>query len=175
MAYSFVVEDGTGKTTSTSYSSVADADQYIDDIGGNSTWASASTSDKELALIQGSQYLDLKYTRNWLGARVSGTQALAWPRESVNIDGHLRNSNEIPANLKYATSELAVIWLVGSKADLFVDETAPAGPIKSENVSIGSISVNTTYASASSTQKVYTKVNALVSTLTAGAGRIVRS
>lgn len=103
----FVVEDGSGKADANSYSSVADADAYFS-LRGNSAWAALNTAAKEAALVLATDYIEATYRSAWLGYRISATQALSWPRSSVEIDGFIVPANVVPAAVANACIELAV-------------------------------------------------------------------
>lgn len=75
-----VVEDGTGLPNADSYLSIASADVYHAAMG-NTDWASVPAALKEAALRRATQYLDTRY--NWRGQPLTTTQALVWPRTSV--------------------------------------------------------------------------------------------
>ena len=64
-----IVEDGTGVSGAESYISVVDADDYHTNHG-NTSWGSADTTAKEIALRKASEYLDGKYGKRWLGIRM---------------------------------------------------------------------------------------------------------
>jgi hypothetical protein len=107
MAFTFVVEDGTGLSTATSYVSVEDADDIIAmNIHASQTWGALDTTDKEYLLSWASRYLDER-TR-WFGYRMSETSGLRWPRYGVvDRDGILLSDSAIPKQLKVATAEMA--------------------------------------------------------------------
>lgn len=106
MALVLIVEDGSGKTDSNSYTSVADADAYHDAHLYGSDWTSANNATKEKALVMATRLIDAVVT--WKGRYNVYGQALAWPRYGVyDKSSQLILNNIIPANLKKATAELA--------------------------------------------------------------------
>ena len=114
-----VVENGDGLSTAESYISTADADTYIAAFkGADATWDGATSSAKEVAARQATQYIDGLY--NWIGEVYSSTQALDWPRNYVYDErGYLVEG--IPTNLEQATAE--VMFLIIAGTSLTVDVT----------------------------------------------------
>lgn len=120
------VETGAIVSGANSYASIADADAYHAERGG--AWT-GTDAQKTAALLKATAYLDGKYRSRWKGYRVQPvTQALEWPRSSVEFDGYsFRNSyravasnyyptNVIPPEIVAATCELAVRALAGPLA-----------------------------------------------------------
>lgn len=107
MAFTFLVENGSGLSAATSYVSVSEADDIIAvNIHADLSWDALDDSDKEKLLSWASRYLDTQ-TR-WFGEKVVATSALRWPRSNVvDRDGILLSSTAIPAQLKIATAEMA--------------------------------------------------------------------
>ena len=103
----FVPETGAGLSNSNSYSTVAQADSYFADRG-NADWAALTTTAKEQALIKATDFLEATYRSAWKGYRVSGTQALSWPRVDVVADGFPIPANIVPLPVTYACAELAI-------------------------------------------------------------------
>ena len=109
----FVVEDGSGLSTATSYVSVADADTYFTDAGGNATWTAATTDEKQGALVQATRYIDAQTF--FSGSTTSGTQALEWPRYNVvDRNGWAVDDDSVPQKVKDLCCEFAVRALDGS-------------------------------------------------------------
>ena len=122
-----------GAVNANSYVSVADADAYHDYRLHNSEWATATTADKQNALVMATRYLE---PFKWLGTKATTTQALRWPREGVyDLDGTLYDDTAIPAPLINATAELAWEFI---KQDRLVDsdndglKSVKAGPVEVE-------------------------------------------
>lgn len=107
MAYSFVVEDGTGLNNSNSYVSVQEASDYlIQNQFVYPTWDSLDTSDKQKLLSWATRYLDQR--ARWNGYKAAETSALRWPRTGVqDADGNCIDSDVIPKQLRDATIEMA--------------------------------------------------------------------
>lgn len=105
MTIEFVVEDGTSKTDSTSYVSVADFKQYWENRGTTYTDTDATI---QAWLNTATEYIDSSY--NFTGEISDEDQALQWPRWGVQkLDGGYYESTDIPKNLKSAVCQLAAI------------------------------------------------------------------
>jgi hypothetical protein len=121
-------------------------------------WATATTDQKNRALYTATQRLDRE---RFLGARVTDTQALQWPRTGVRkpdtyintyavgfpfrITTDYYTDTEIPDQVKKAQCVLAV-YLNNNK-----DGLALSGLEDYKSVSIGSLSVTTAGASSPAT------------------------
>lgn len=111
-----IVEDGTGKSDSESFVSVAEADAYHASLG-NDGWElpngdSATEEMKEQALRRASRFISDSF--KFKGYPTEGrTQNLAWPRFYVDDDEDYGiESNEIPREIKRATYEVALTELL---------------------------------------------------------------
>ncbi len=106
MAIEFEVEDGTGLTTSTSYVSVADFEQYWENLGTDYTSAvTYPDATIQAWLNEATQYADMNYT--WSGYITDDDQALDVPRTDWS-DVYGRDINdEVPTYLKNGVCELA--------------------------------------------------------------------
>lgn len=128
-----IVEDGTAKTDSNTYVSLADADQYHEDRLHNADWKNAVPDTKNAALLWATRLLDDEVA--WDGSRVSKDQALRWPRIGiVDKDGFILDSNKIPSVLADATSELAFHLIVADRT-VFSEDTSGQ---KIASLSVGS-------------------------------------
>ena len=158
---SLICEDGSGKSDSESYISVADASSYHT-ARGNTAWAALATDAlREAALRRATDYMRQAYRSRWQGYKVNEDQALDWPRYDVEVEGYAIDSDVVPTEIKNACAELA---LRASAADLNPDLTQG---VLSEQV--GSISV--TYDKASPQFTRYRAIDALLSPyLKAGGG-----
>ena len=106
MAISFVVEDGTGKTNSTSYTSLATASDFVALNKHETDWSGLTDGQKENLLMRATLILD--DNMSWYGDMADSKQALQWPRLGVfDKSGTEISSSTIPTFLKYATAELA--------------------------------------------------------------------
>ena len=136
-----VVEDGTAKSDAESYVSISEVDSYFS-LRGVADWdglpASPSpTAAQEAILRKATEYIDQCYADLFKGSRVSDTQALAWPRDCVEVDGVYLASNALPVALKRATCEAAKLIASG-------EDVAPVlergNRIKTKTETVGPIS-----------------------------------
>ena len=93
-----------GGATANSYLTVAAADTLTETMLGTLAWATATTDSKTRALITATRGLD---TLGWIGSKATTPQALDWPRTGVSCDGVDYDSTAIPAQILYATFDLA--------------------------------------------------------------------
>lgn len=127
-----VTEDGSGRSDSESYISVADATAYHA-ARGNSAWAALATDTvREQLLRKATDAMLQMFAGRWDGTRVSSTQALDWPRYNVPMKDGPANlpysygvrsyypSNTVPAAVARACAELA---LRAASGDLVADGT----------------------------------------------------
>jgi len=103
----FVVETGSGVPNANSYASVSAADGYVTDRG-IAGWSTLSTTLKEQALINATDYLEATYRDAWKGNRITATQSLSWPRSNVIVDGFLLDANIVPVPVVYSCIEMAI-------------------------------------------------------------------
>jgi hypothetical protein len=126
-----------GSPSANSYVTEAEADMYFDDRLNASTWVSATSTDKTRALLTAAKRLE---QFNWLGARATSTQALAWPRigvvkrDSADVGyadwgygyygnypygqfGEQYKQDEIPQPVEDAQCEFAFAYLSGAYND----------------------------------------------------------
>lgn len=102
-----------GGSTSNSYVTVATANSYLTDERLYITaWTSASSTQREQALIWATFLLDVSF--EFYGFKNTVTQALRWPRSgAVDADGYALSSTAIPKLIEKATATLA-LSLLGS-------------------------------------------------------------
>ena len=106
----FVVEDGTGKTNSTSYLTVAEFRQYWANRGTSypTDTAPATTEDDKIKayLNSATEFLDITF--RFKGLKVKDEQALEFPRYGVmRRNGRLIDSDIVPTDIKNACAYLA--------------------------------------------------------------------
>ena len=132
----FVIEDGSGKTDATSYTSVAEADAYHVDYGDPSTWSLLTASQKQSALMEGTRYVDLVYGDRWRGLKTDEDQALDWPRAFVT-DANYKSWGDdvIPQAIKNAVSVLAL----KAQDEALIEDLEDSGKIKSKSVRVGPV------------------------------------
>lgn len=110
MAIEFVVEDGTGKATATSYITVAEFRQYWENRGTSypTDTAPATTEDDKIKgyLNSATEFIDVTF--RFKGLKVSDDQALEFPRYGVmRRNGRLIDSDIVPTDIKNACAYLA--------------------------------------------------------------------
>lgn len=117
----FVVEDGSGLSTATSYVSVEEADEIASlNIHTAAAWAALSLETKQTLLMYVTRALDARAL--WNGAKTTDAQALEWPRKEVRDRYNNEvSSSALPYNLRWAVVELA-------KANISADKLTNAVP-----------------------------------------------
>lgn len=180
-----VVEDGTGLSTAESYVSVARADTYVSNfLRNHATWSGASEADRERALREATQTIDLIFGQRFKGYRKSGLQGLLWPRSEVYAeDGYAVSASEVPQAVERATIELA--WkhindsgpstTTGDSTGVIPDQAAGENIVE-ESVKVGPITETIKYgADAKDEQKTFNKVEMILADLMHPVGRLLRS
>lgn len=119
-----VIEDGTGVATANTYALVATADVYHS-LYGNTAWDEADGDQKATALVNATQYIDLRWS--FLGIATNPAdpltvgQALSWPRSSADgsnlfdCQGTEWGDDEIPTQIIEATFEYALAFIVNGR------------------------------------------------------------
>jgi hypothetical protein len=173
----FVAEDGTGLADANSYATVEYADEYFFDRG-NETWADSDSGLKESALINATDFINMRWGTDpgFKGMIGTETQALLWPRLYAG-DSAL----QMPDTLKRATVEYALRALSNPLApDIPYDESGRLVTKKREEV--GPIVEEVSYASNSATNVptwlAYPLPDSLMRSLIIGGGftgRVIRN
>jgi hypothetical protein len=112
-----------GSASANSFATLAEAQTFHDYSLGSDAWFAAEEGDQVRALVKAARRLNQE---NWLGSRVSDTQALSWPRASAQKidsagggywDGFYGRASylttEIPQQIKDAQCLLALAMLNG--------------------------------------------------------------
>lgn len=97
-----------GGANANSFTTVAEADAYHNNLLYASAWTSATVDDKARALITATRLIvDAINIDGWLGYPVDTVQRLPYPRSGVYTrrGNNLILTNEIPQDLKDATAE----------------------------------------------------------------------
>ncbi len=130
-----------GGSDSNSFISVDTADLYLESRLNSSAWSDAEDPEKETALIEATREISLF---EFDGLRVTTTQALPFPRESLPVpdSGYAtyHSTTEIPQRILDATCEYALEFLKAGTTD--VSGLDPAIGIVQETVG----PISTTYA-----------------------------
>ncbi len=158
-----IVEDGSVVAGAETYVSVTDTDDYWSRHGrlSDTSWIAAATADREAAIRQAATYLDHAF--RWKGARVSISQALAWPRSAVvDKEGEEQSSQTIPQAMIDAICILAKEALSDGLVSTFTKDNA----IKRKAVSVaGAISETTEYQNWAPRQKHFPEIELLINGL----------
>jgi len=171
----FVVEDGTGLATSTSYVDVKFADDYFANLG-KTEWEGLSVPDKQIALNVGSSYADQRFGYRLPGAPITKGQALALPMRGIG-DRYGNPVVGIPVQWQRAVCEYA---LLSRKGPLMPEQTSLQGAMKKKMVKVGPITTDYEYdvVSKSSFFQPYPQADCIVTnffgTAVFGNGRVIR-
>ena len=91
-------------STGNSYVTLAEADTYFETVPDSTTWDNKTDDQKNRSLISATRWID---SLNFYGDRCDNDQALKWPRNNYHVDQVELTCSAIPADIKYATYELA--------------------------------------------------------------------
>lgn len=137
----FKVEDGTGLSDATSYTSVAEFDAYFADRGIDVS--ALNTPQKQYLLIKATDYVEQRWGMLFKGLREFDCQALSFPRLALtNRDG--RDVEGVPGKLKYAVCEYA--WKLNT-APLFPDLGDRSSQVTRLRQRVGPLEEETQYSS----------------------------
>jgi len=162
----FVVETGTGLSNANAYCTEAEADQYHLNYGHPIAWTMALQEDKEDAIRQATQYIDLNYI--WKFIKYSDTQALEWPkRYVVDKNGFAIDSNIIPQQIKNACAFLALQVING---DMLISTQQDESAVKRFSNTVGPITESIEYVGGETPEKGYTIADKLVKEFCTAAG-----
>lgn len=150
----FVVEDGTGMTTSNSYTSVEYANAYHTQFGNKAWTQITDVSVQQEALIQATQSIDILYGQEFYSLpRSQGMsqlypgqvylQALLFPRFTMVINQiQVIQTGWIPIQLQRAVCEMALKYVNGD--DIFPQPNLLKFTTNKQ-VKAGSVGISTTY------------------------------
>lgn len=162
-----------GGASAESYFSISEADTYFANRGVTA-WAAGSAPAKEQAARLGTQFLENNYRTRWVGLTSTQTQALAWPRVDgarggqgrsfgygwtfplYDINGWAIDSTTIPAQVKYAAMEAALLALGGTKLEPTLER---GGQIHSISKTVGPLSKSIVYADGAPARDTYTAID----------------
>ena len=174
-----------GDAAAESYFSIAEADTYFSNRG-LTLWTGTDAA-KEAAARLGTQYLDNNYRNRWVGIRSTQTQALAWPRVDGSRGGREQSfgtgftyplqdsdgfdiaSNVVPAQVKQAAMEAALLALSGTTLEPTLDR---GGRIKSISKQVGPLSKSITYEDGASARATYTAIDGYLRGLVQSRGSV---
>lgn len=128
VAADLIVETGSGSALANSYLGLAEAAEYHR-LRANAAWAAATEDARVGALIQATQYMDIRWTFEGEIRVDDPAQALAWPRNGGGFDDEplydargVDVRNTVPVAIRQATAEYALRALSGA---LLPDPTVP--------------------------------------------------
>lgn len=127
---SLIVENGSKPAGANSYISAADATAYLTTYNpaGLDAWPSDQPS-QEQALIAACQAMEMIYAQQYDSFRILSPQSLLWPRYPFyDKNARLINATDIPYQLGWAQTEMAVLYLNGY--DMFPNEIAQGSVIE---------------------------------------------
>lgn len=140
----FKVEDGTGLSDATSYSSVADATTYFTSTGRDSAWGALTEGAQQKALEVGSSYADLRWGSRLAGRPLKQDQGMEFPRTGL-VDRYGRAVLGLPRDWVHAACEYALQSLSGSL--LPTSDSTAASETKRKKIVVGPITTETEYFS----------------------------
>ena len=91
-------------STANSYVTLAEANSYFETVPASATWDDKTDDQKNRSLISATRWID---SLNFYGDRCDNGQALKWPRNNYHVDQVELVCSTNPADIKYATYELA--------------------------------------------------------------------
>lgn len=120
------IEDGTGVAGADSYATTDEFVSRADDYG----WKIPTQLDMQERLLR--RAAEAMNALSWKGRKSAQAQALAWPRQDVEVDGEILPSDHIPAPIKYGQMALA--------AEIHGDDLSPPelrqGAVKRKKVDV---------------------------------------
>ena len=121
-------------STANSYVTLAEANSYFETVPDSATWDDKTDDQKNRSLISATRWID---SLNFYGDRCDNDQALKWPRNNYHVDTVELVCSLIPAEIKYATYELA--RALANDTGAITDATGETGLY--EAVKLGDIEV----------------------------------
>ena len=129
-----VIDATLSGANSNSYVTLAEANSYFETVPNSSTWDDKTDDAKNRAIISATRWID---SLNFYGDRCDTSQALSWPRNNYHVDRVELTCSAIPADIKYATYELATA--LANDTDAGTGNTGTTGLY--EQVELGELKV----------------------------------
>lgn len=106
MAFTYIIEDGTGVANANGYVTEAEASDYIEaNANAFATWTVLTSDQKERLLAWSTRYIE--YRMMFEGTKLNVENVLAWPREcAYDHENTLIADTTIPIRLKHAIMEM---------------------------------------------------------------------
>lgn len=169
-----IVETGAGLANANSYISSAEASTYHMDRGSSAAWT--AVVDKEVAIIEATDYLERVFKSRWRGRRIDSNMSLSWPRYDVRDDDDLDvASNTVPTAVKHATAIMALKAGEAPTTSLFIDQSAADRGVKVDKTKAGPVEVETEYFAGNASLTKYPEVEGLLTPLLLHSSRIFRA
>lgn len=146
-----------GASTAESYVSVSDFQAYCSKVGHDLT--GKADAELEQALRRGTRGIDGLYGPRFIGAPVTVSQALEWPRIGAVWRGAELPDDEIPQKVKDAACEAA--WRELNKPGTLQPDLARGGKIKSA----GAGPAQVTFADGAPSETTLSAIDGLLSGL----------
>lgn len=108
-----IIESGAGLEDAESYATAADLVSYAAKYGRT---IPATEAEQEALLRRAADAMNVL---SWKGKKTSASQALAFPRTGVEVDGEIKPSTLIPRQIQYGQMALAV--------EIHADDIDPPG------------------------------------------------
>jgi len=170
MAFYFVVEDGTGLSNSTAFTTTQEFRDYYD--LQDYDYSSLVEDQIKKYIVRATTLINNMYMSYWKGNVVSDTQRLSWPRENCYyIDGIEIDDESVPPEIKNATIEMAYALQSGyNLAPVNTDE----GSLREEEVRVDKIEQRLKYSPSKSmyTRPTVTAVDDALARITGGSGSL---
>ena len=162
-----------------SYGTNSGADDYHS-ARGNTAWTDAAGSDKTVARLRGSEYVDQNFRASFPGYKTGlRDQVREWPRtDAYDIESNHIGFDVVPIEVEYATYEAALRELQ-NPGSLFPD-FKPGQQVKREKVDVLEIEY-TGPVGISSVKPIITVIQGILAPVLTGhaqsslAGRTIRS
>lgn len=168
----FIVEDGTGLTNSTSYATVSEISDYLDrykTASTSPTWFDLTETNQERIAIRGTLGIDNKFRTLWKGSKSNYDQARDWPRSNVyDASGQFVDWDSIPQLLKNCLGEYCKELADGNDP---LENLDRGGEIASESVQ-GAVSVSYFGSATPGTQ--YRLIESMLSDFLFNSDRLIR-
>ena len=148
-----IVENGTGLPNADSYVSVEFADSYFS-ARGVSAWVALTQTQKEQALIKGTDFIDSIY--QWYGKKATTEQSLRFPRVNLR-DYEGQEVVGVPNCLKQAVCDASMLSANGTELFQTKNEN---GDVVSETITTLSFTYSKSDKSEKTTQTtLYDSIN----------------
>jgi len=145
-----VIDATLSSATANSYVTLAEADAYFETVPDSTTWDNKTNDQKNRSLISATRWID---SLNFYGDRCDSGQALKWPRNNYHVDQVELVCSVIPADIKYATYELA--RALANDTDAVTGNTGTTGLY--DEVALGDLKVkyNTTSQATGTVNNIF--------------------